>query len=671
MRAVRTAPYSLRRALLSGALISLLLLTLFHMGAFTALRLSLTNIYYLDSTPSDQIILVALDNASFAAFGRAPSSWDRTLYADLVTRLSEAGARAIVFDILFSEPTPQDAAFAEALAAARASEARTRIVMAAAGVNISTSIDHPQYNRGIRFETVLLPTPALQAVSDYVGFVNVLPDADSRVRRQLSLIQVGSAPLSEPPALSLSLAAYLAYLRIPPAALSQVILQAGDQLRLASSQTLQVDPQGLWRQNFFTSTREDTPARFATVSMVDVLNGSVDPALFRGRIVLVGILNSTGATDQALTPNSASPMAGVEIQANAIESLLQRRTLTEPSPTQESLVIVAFAVLSMLAYDRVTWRYKALLLLGAVLAYLVVSYIQFDAINQINNLFYPLLALILPFTLSVAFDVTDEIARRIRSEAQVNLLRELNARTEAERETLRQLNELKTRMIRMASHDLKNPLQRVLGYSELLLDDDTLDDSQRKFVTNIFKASDEMYMLISELLDLEQLRSTGELNLEPLEFNDLVRTVAQRHEPDVYRREQHYTLDLAPDPLPVKVDGRKLSQAIANLIGNAIKYTPDGGSITVRVCAHDGMARLEVHDTGYGIPAEALPNLFSEFFRAKTAATQHIKGTGLGLSLVKQIVTAHSGRVWAESVEGQGSTFYLEIPLCDESAQRT
>ncbi|MFQ3672147.1 MAG: HAMP domain-containing sensor histidine kinase, partial [Aggregatilineales bacterium] len=286
-----------------------------------------------------------------------------------------------------------------------------------------------------------------------------------------------------------------------------------------------------------------------------------------------------------------------------------------------------------------------------------------DAINQINSLFYPLLALIVPFVVSVVFDVTDEIAMRIRSEAQVNLLRELNARAEAERETLRQLNELKTRMIRMASHDLKNPLQRVLGYSELLLDDDRLEDSQRKFVTNIFKASDEMYMLISELLDLEQLRSAGELNLEKLDFNDLVRTVAQRHEPDFYRRNQHHTLELAPEPLLVSVDGRKLSQAITNLIGNAIKYTPEGGSITVRVCARDGMARLEVQDTGYGIPADALPNLFTEFFRAKTAATQHIKGTGLGLSLVKQIVTAHAGRVWAESVEGQGSTFYLEIPL--------
>ncbi len=671
MRAVQTVPYTLRRALLGGALISLLMLALLHTGAFTALRLSLTNVYYVDSPPSGQITLVALDNASFAAFGRAPSSWDRTLYADLVTRLSEAGARVIVFDIIFGEPTPQDAAFAEALAAARASEGRTRIVMAAAGINVPTSLDHPQYNRGIRFETVLLPTPALQAASDYLGFVNVLPDADSRVRRQLSIVQVGRAPVSEPPALSLSLAAYLAYLRIPSAALPQILVQEGDQLRLASSQTLQVDPQGLWKQNFFTSTREDASARFATVSMVDVLNGSVDPTFFEGRVVLIGILNSTGATDQALTPNSASPMAGVEIQANAVESLLQRRTLTEPSPAQESLVIVAFAVLSTLAYSRVTWRYKVLLLLGTVLAYLTVSYVQFDTINQINSLFYPLLALILPFVVAIVFDVTDEIALRIRSEAQVNLLRELNARTEAERETLRQLNELKTRMIRMASHDLKNPLQRVLGYSELLLDDDTLGDSQRKFVTNIFKASDEMYMLISELLDLEQLRSTGELNLEQLDFNDLVRTVAQRHEPDFYRREQHYTLDLAPDPLPVKVDGRKLSQAITNLIGNAIKYTPDGGSITVRVFAHNGMARLEVHDTGYGIPADALPNLFSEFFRAKTAVTQHIKGTGLGLSIVKQIVTAHNGQVWAESVEGQGSTFYLEIPLCDESAQRT
>jgi signal transduction histidine kinase len=650
---------ALRRSLIGGTFVALLLLALLHTGAFTSLRLGLNNIYYTDAPLSDRITLIALDNASFAAFGRSPSAWDRSIYTGLVERLSAAGARVIVFDLIFSEPTAEDEALADALLAARESGARTRIVMAAAGVGIPSLIDHPTYSRGLRFETALLPSPLLRSASDYLGFVNVLPDADSRVRCQPSLIQIDDA--ADTIHLSMPLAAFLAYLRIPPSAVSQIITQQEDRLTIQSSQALQVDSLGLWRQNFFTSAGGDT--RFAAVSLLDVLNDEADPTLFADRIVMVGILNSTGATDQALTPNSPLPMAGVEIQANALESLLQRRTLTQPTPLQESLVLVGLALTSAVLYGQVRWRFKALLLTVGVLTYLIISYVQFDTLNQINDLFYPLLALVAPFLLSVVFDVTDQITLRIRSEAQLNLLRELNARTEAEREALRQLNDLKTRMIRMASHDLKNPLGRVIGYSELLLDDEELSESHRKFVENIFKASDEMYMLISELLDLEQLRSGQDLNREQLVFNDLVRAVAQRHEPDFYRRGQHHTLDIPDEPIYICGDARKLSQAVTNLIGNAIKYTPDGGTITVRVRSQGGMARLEVQDTGYGIPAEAIPNLFTEFFRAKSSATQHIKGTGLGLSLVKQIVTAHAGSVWVESVEGQGSTFYVELPM--------
>ena len=107
----------------------------------------------------------------------------------------------------------------------------------------------------------------------------------------------------------------------------------------------------------------------------------------------------------------------------------------------------------------------------------------------------------------------------------------------------------------------------------------------------------------------------------------------------------------------------QLVQAVSNIVGNAIKYTPEGGRIHVRMFATaEQTIRLEVQDTGYGMPKEALAKLFTDFYRVRTQATAHISGTGLGLSLVKSVVVAHEGKIWVESEEGVGSTFTIELP---------
>jgi signal transduction histidine kinase len=155
--------------------------------------------------------------------------------------------------------------------------------------------------------------------------------------------------------------------------------------------------------------------------------------------------------------------------------------------------------------------------------------------------------------------------------------------------------------------------------------------------------------------------------MEDIAINEVVQQVATRHEPDLYRKSQRYTEEIVREPLMVHADTRQISQAITNLIGNAVKYTPEGGSVTVRVYQREDVARIEVIDTGYGMPADALPKLFTEFYRVRTPATQNIKGTGLGLSLVKQVIDAHNGRIWVESEEGKGSAFFVEIPLIHTS----
>ncbi len=226
---------------------------------------------------------------------------------------------------------------------------------------------------------------------------------------------------------------------------------------------------------------------------------------------------------------------------------------------------------------------------------------------------------------------------------------------------LMELNRLKTRMIRMASHDLKNPLGRIMGYAELMLMDGTLDETASKYLGQITASASEMNRIIHDILDLEQLRSTSATR-DKLDFALLVLEVVMRYEPDTAIKNQLLNFDIPGEPMFTIGNYRQLTQAISNLVGNAVKYTPAEGRVMVSLAWRETTIYLQVIDNGPGIPAEELPKLFTEFYRVKTEATANIPGTGLGLSLVKSVIEAHQGRVGVTSQEGQGSTFYVELP---------
>jgi signal transduction histidine kinase len=127
-------------------------------------------------------------------------------------------------------------------------------------------------------------------------------------------------------------------------------------------------------------------------------------------------------------------------------------------------------------------------------------------------------------------------------------------------------------------------------------------------------------------------------------------------------------VSLAPGLPPVMGDAVRLKQALSNLVGNAIKYTPDAGRVWVRLTRDDQRVVFEVQDTGYGISKAAQAKLFQRFYRAKTRGTENIEGTGLGLSLVKAVIEQHGGRVSVASDEGQGSTFRAELPIANQTS---
>ncbi|MCU0475658.1 MAG: CHASE2 domain-containing protein [Anaerolineae bacterium] len=390
----------------AGGFIALLCLLIWGSGLMMSIRLRLNDVYYTPAPTTNTVVIIAADDASLARYGRTPAQWSRQVYADLARRLENVGARVVALDFLLSQPQPEDEAVAAAFAALRQNEARTRIVFAEAGVN---TVSAPPSGNRLMFAERLSLTPILQSIPDYRGYVNALPDTDGVLRRLPSQLQIDDRR-----EMSFSTAIYLAYLRIPSQALDQVVQTEGSELLLTPQRRVPVDALGLWQPYYFA----DTGNAFVVVPLNDVLDGKVSPELFRDKIVLVGLMNTTGTLDEYLVPSSLSGslMAGVEIQAHAVESLLQGKII-RPLPTlAQAALLVGLAMLASLAYALPRWTAKLALAGGLLLVYIVAASVVFSLTQFSVSLLDGFIALLLPVLASIGVDITLETRRRQQTE---------------------------------------------------------------------------------------------------------------------------------------------------------------------------------------------------------------------------------------------------------------
>jgi signal transduction histidine kinase len=225
---------------------------------------------------------------------------------------------------------------------------------------------------------------------------------------------------------------------------------------------------------------------------------------------------------------------------------------------------------------------------------------------------------------------------------------------------------IRDEFLSIASHELKTPLTSLLGYARLLrgLAEGTtqITERERRGVRIIAEQADRLNKLISALLDISRIR-TGRLSIEhePVDIVALTRRVVD--EVQVMLEQHHIELYTTDATLFVEGDMLRLEQVLQNLLQNAIKYSPEGGSVRVRLERRERWACLLVIDQGIGIPDEALSQMFQPFYRAPNTLTRPIVGMGIGLYVVKEIVMLHSGEVDVVSAEGEGSTFLVRLPL--------
>ncbi len=232
---------------------------------------------------------------------------------------------------------------------------------------------------------------------------------------------------------------------------------------------------------------------------------------------------------------------------------------------------------------------------------------------------------------------------------------------------LQEINDRQSDFVANASHELATPLTAIRGFAETLLDGALQDATlSEKFVRIIYDEADRMTRLIKDLLQLAKLNSPSsqqKINLEPTSLGPLFQRIANDMMPHWQGKKLTLKIDPAPHPVFVKAHSDWLKQILGNLLENSVKYTPEGGTITLSYRENGTQAILSVQDTGVGIPAKDLPFIFERFYRVDRARSRAAGGTGLGLAIVKLIVEMIDGKITVTSEINVGSTFTISLPL--------
>src|SRR5271157_2210891 len=233
---------------------------------------------------------------------------------------------------------------------------------------------------------------------------------------------------------------------------------------------------------------------------------------------------------------------------------------------------------------------------------------------------------------------------------------------------LKQLDRLKSEFVHSVSHDLRSPLTAILGYVDLLERVGPLNSQQREFVSRVQHSVTSITNLVNDLLDLGRIEAGFDLQKQMVPVEAMIRDTMDAWEPQIQDKKPKFRLELpVADIPPMRGNPIRLRQMLDNLLGNAIKYTPEGGDITIEMELQGEQVILRMSDNGPGIPPADQPHIFEKFYRASNVP-KGVGGSGLGLAIVKSIIDNHQGRIWVDSVVGKGSTFTVVIPVFEPKA---
>jgi signal transduction histidine kinase len=231
---------------------------------------------------------------------------------------------------------------------------------------------------------------------------------------------------------------------------------------------------------------------------------------------------------------------------------------------------------------------------------------------------------------------------------------------------LKEIDRMKTEFISLASHQLRTPLAAIKWSLDLLMTGKMgeVPENQMRVLNILYEGAERMNVLIKNLLNISRIES-GRILVEPVptKLNDLVDKVLSEQKPKSDQKSIKINSFFDNDLPEISIDPKLITEVYANIISNAIKYTPEKGVITISIYKKDNKIFTEVKDTGIGIPLSQQDKMFQKFFRADNAVLTEADGNGLGMYLAKSIINSSGGDIWFESTEGKGTTFWFSLPV--------
>lgn len=602
------------------------------------------------------VAVVDFDDASLIELRPQLGAWpfSRDIYATLIGFLRDAGARLIVFDIVFGEPREGDAAFANLI------DGAADIVLGAAAMTDRLEAQ-PTAEQVVRFST---SPNSDQAITSWPGLK--LPTAELRNSlREFGAIGIITTPLDSDGVLRrlplLHLIDARVFPSLPLAALLKEVDASASQLQPTAHQLRfkqhiwPVDSSGLARLALPSNVAQ-LPSIGAGKVMAAALGLNDAVALrqrVRDKVVFIG--SSAFLGDRVVT--AQGQLTGVSVLASTYDAL-RRDDLIRTAAWPLNLALLTIALLPGLLVVR-RGRPDILrdtpIAIGAILIVAAVALVMLSARREQVSPLLPLTIIALGFLFTALQQVrwTSRVNRDLREQRLAAVV----------------ANAAKSDFLAGVSHELRTPLHAVLGMADVL-SQTRLDAEQHRYVEVFRNAGKTLASLIDDLLDLSRIEAAQvSLDLLPFSIRELTAAMMALMQPRALAKGLRLELEIAEDlDDQVLGDAKRLMQVLVNLTGNAIKFTQQGSvSISIERQAQ-GLLHTKVRDTGIGIAGSKLELIFEPFTQADGSVTRNYGGSGLGLSITRRLVMLMGGQLWVESEPGQGSTFHFtaDLPVTEQ-----